>query len=691
MRKAIGIACFGILLLIAGCGGGSSNGSFSEPTSKVSGVAFDGLVINADVDIYAFDGAKGELLASGKTNGVGAYTIALTAPSQPILIEVTNGHYEEEASNHIVQLEEGDRLQAVQFYVSGQPLQMGVTYFSTLAAGLAEYLVRDQGVTPANAVEVANERISGITGVDIARTLPLDVSDPENKHSSLSPELRYGFLTASLSQWTASASATNSLLIHQTVNSISFIQQAHADIRHDGMLNGIGQDGQLAFGAIDLTADVYRHELALSLMEYVASRNNATELSISDLRPAIETFNRAPDDIYDGVAVTAIDFSGTTVADFLPLENRTVFGAFVASATVLSQVGLQSVVFQIDGAAVSGEIGDLNRPALAIDSTVFVDGPHVLALVATNVAGQVTTVERNIMIENAAPTIVNIMPANGAQKLGTILLSADASHPLGIATMQFLIDGKQLAEPVITSKLQQHLNTATLADGNHVFSVIANASNGSTRRIDYTIATNNSAPVVSNVVPPYGTLVRGGFAASANASDLFGIVRTEFFLGGRSVGIAAVPTNPTAYIDSRNFNDGYQTLTVRATGAVTGRTSDGTQVIIVDNTAPAIGPATGPGTAPFRNHSPPQSCTVTVGITDNISPLPNLAVTLSRLTPTRTATGYQITGAPDCTPITVTATDQAGNYNERTIRICPRTQTITRGRGDNRVTQYACP
>lgn len=76
------------LLALAGCGGGG--GSSSPGTVAVSGTAAKGILIDADVSVYALvNGVKGTTpLATTTTNSDGEYVLNLAPTSNPLLIEV---------------------------------------------------------------------------------------------------------------------------------------------------------------------------------------------------------------------------------------------------------------------------------------------------------------------------------------------------------------------------------------------------------------------------------------------------------------------------------------------------------------------------------------------------------------------------------------------------------------------------
>ncbi len=112
------------------------------------------------------------------------------------------------------------------------------------------------------------------------------------------------------------------------------------------------------------------------------------------------------------------------------------------------------------------------------------------------------------------PTVAITSPASGATVSGTITVSATASDSLGVAGVQFKVDGNNLGAEVTTAPYAVSLNTATLANGSHVLTAVARNLLG---------LTSTSAPVsviVNNtvLVPPVISAVSAGGITSSGAT-----------------------------------------------------------------------------------------------------------------------------------------------------------------------------
>ncbi|HEB85710.1 MAG TPA: hypothetical protein ENI68_01645, partial [Gammaproteobacteria bacterium] len=280
-----------LVLVLTACGGSSGGGSTSgslptsRPAGTVSGVAFDGVVSGGTVSIYDFgSGSKGASLGSGQTGNDGQFSIEIITPDKPILIEVEGGAYLEEASGLQVQIDpsKDQKLSAVQLYQSGQPLIVNTTFFTTLATGLAEYSVQAEGRSAADAIQAANQEISGWAGFDVIKTLPIDVTDPVNRTAVLTDQLRAGLVAAGISELTRQVSVDAGQPEHSTWNSIAFIQTAYDDIRADGVLNGLDATGMISLGSTVINADTYRATLAERILQFAEDSRNSTGLGFNE-------------------------------------------------------------------------------------------------------------------------------------------------------------------------------------------------------------------------------------------------------------------------------------------------------------------------------------------------------------------------------------------------------------------------
>lgn len=395
-----------LFVVLSGCGGGSGNVLPPPvPTANVAGVIFDAPIQNGVVTVYSFTGGKpGTVLGTGLTDPQGQYKISIQVESQPILIAVNSGHYIEEASGKIIELKNGQTLYAVQNFATSQPVSAAVSYYTTLATGYAEYLVR-KGVAVSVAIDQANAQFSGLLAFDVLTTQPMDITDVANATPWVTAGHEYGFNAAAVSEWTLYAGRKNGVADHGPYNSIGFIQAAYDDIRTDGVLDGKGSKGELAMGIVPLTTRVYRHELALQILRIANSTVNHTNLTPAQLVDTANHLNDSTAVVFGTEPVVLLSEGGPAISNFSISNGAPVSGVITLSLQVTSVVPMATVVLVIDsGAPVSGNPA---APSFAIDTRTLPDGIHTLTILARDAAGVSSSSSIQVLVDNTLPQAFN--------------------------------------------------------------------------------------------------------------------------------------------------------------------------------------------------------------------------------------------------------------------------------------------
>lgn len=165
-----GMLAIGTLHMATGCGGG---GGTSAATVAVSGVASKNLISGGTVKIYSVDaaGTVGSTpIGQGTTGTDGSYNITITQTSGPIVVVVTGGTYQDEATgqtkNLVDQAPAGLRA----------ALPNASSSVSTAVTPLTEIAVQRAQATQLNATSInaANQVVSTIFGINsVTTTLPL--------------------------------------------------------------------------------------------------------------------------------------------------------------------------------------------------------------------------------------------------------------------------------------------------------------------------------------------------------------------------------------------------------------------------------------------------------------------------------------------------------------------------------------
>ncbi len=323
-------------------------------------------------------------------------------------------------------LQDGDALYAMMNYSDGATLDTSLTYLTTLATGLAEYLIKTG--TPANkAIKEANATIGEWAGVDIVNVMPVDITDARNTSPFITPALQYAFVTASLSATTARISTKNGREHHDIYTSIKFAEKAYEDMKYNGSLDGMSADGPVAMGLVKFDTSLYRKEHALNILAIANHENNWTAISPTDLLAVVDHINTANSAIFGGMPVEPIDAEKPIVHLTQVEEGDAIFGDFVLTFNVTDWVGLQELTVQLGLLPPISPV-DFANPSVELPTYNLNDGTHALTITAKNFAGGEISELRNVIIANNGMVINQIQPADGDTIRGTYPFAAIKQH-----------------------------------------------------------------------------------------------------------------------------------------------------------------------------------------------------------------------------------------------------------------------
>ena len=134
----------------------------------------------------------------------------------------------------------------------------------------------------------------------------------------------------------------------------------------------------------------------------------------------------------------------------------------MVAATATSGIGVASVQFQLDGANVGSPVTAAPY-TYSWDTAKSSNGSHTLKAVAKDTAGVSTTSTGNtVTVSNAvAPPVVSITaPASGATVSGTATVTATATSGIGVASVQFQLDGVNVGSPLMAAPYSYSWDTA---------------------------------------------------------------------------------------------------------------------------------------------------------------------------------------------------------------------------------------
>lgn len=223
-----------------------------------------------------------------------------------------------------------------------------------------------------------------------------------------------------------------------------------------------------------------------------------------------QTISAARTVTVDNGSSTPDDTSTPSVSMIAPSYGETVNGTVTVSASASDNIGVTSVQFTLNG--INLGTADTSAPfAISWNTRTAGNGTHSLRAVARDAAGnsRTSSVRRvtvnNVASDGAPPAISLSAPSAGANVSGQVTVSANASDNIGVASVQFMLNGVNLGSPDTTAPYAVSWNTAGAANGPHVLSAIARDTAGNIATSDTRVIT------VANAVglPP---VVGGGCA-----------------------------------------------------------------------------------------------------------------------------------------------------------------------------------
>ncbi|MDR4483588.1 MAG: Ig-like domain-containing protein [Nitrospirales bacterium] len=193
--------------------------------------------------------------------------------------------------------------------------------------------------------------------------------------------------------------------------------------------------------------------------------------------------------------------------------------------------------------------------------------------------------------DTTAPTVTLTAPSAGTIS-GTVTVSASASDNVGVAGVQFRLQGANLGAEDTTNPYSTSWNTTTVPNGSYTLTAIARDAAGNTKTsAPITVTVSNTttpppdttAPTITLTAPSAGT-ISGTVTVSASASDNIGVAGVQFRLQGANLG-AEDTTNP--YSTSWNTTtvpNGSYTLTAIARDAAGNTKTSAPRTVTVSNT-----------------------------------------------------------------------------------------------------------
>lgn len=276
------------LTLIAGCGGGGgSTTTGSDGTSPVvgtiSGIAVKGPVSGATVTAFAINnGVMGGQIGTGQTDGQGNFSMQVGDHTGPVMLQMRNGSYMDEATGTNMSIQQSDMVTAVIPLMSSGEMMSGIhiTPLTSMAQTMAQGM--SGGMTPAN-ITSANTAVGNYFMVnDILHVRPMDPLTQGSGSGADQNMRNYGMTMAAMSQLAKDAGMSfSSGMITSMMNDAS-----------DGHMNGMMgnspvQMGGGMMGGNMMSPNAGTSGLGNAMTEFMNSQMNKSGLTVQDMQALI--------------------------------------------------------------------------------------------------------------------------------------------------------------------------------------------------------------------------------------------------------------------------------------------------------------------------------------------------------------------------------------------------------------------
>ena len=288
-----------------------------------------------------------------------------------------------------------------------------------------------------------------------------------------------------------------------------------------------------------------------------------------------------------GVPVPPIttDLTPPTVSITAPTAGTTVSGTVSVTATAADNVGVVGVQFQLDGANLGAE--KTAAPwTISWNTATGTAGAHTLTAVARDAAGNRTTSAAVVATVATAPTVSITAPTSGATVSSTVSVTAAAGDTVGVAGVQFKLDGANLGSEVTAAPFATPWTTMAGTNGLHTLTAVARNMAGTrttSPAVGVTVSNDKTAPTVSITAPAAGGIVSGTVSVTANATDNVGVAGVQFKLDGVNLSTEVTRSPYSVSWTTTTATNATHTLTAVARDAAGNRATSAAVSVTVTN------------------------------------------------------------------------------------------------------------
>jgi mono/diheme cytochrome c family protein len=236
---------------------------------------------------------------------------------------------------------------------------------------------------------------------------------------------------------------------------------------------------------------------------------------------------------------------------------------------------------------------DLNNPANSLLVQKILGGHNGFSMaIATDLQNAIQAWKDEVTppADTTSPSVMISAPLAAASVSGQVTVSAIATDNVGVAGVQFYVDGVASGSEATAAPYSFLLNTASLTNGSHALSAKARdaAGNSATSAIVNVTVSNavsdTVAPTVSISAPAAASTISGAAVTlSATAADNVGVVGVQFYLDGAPVGTEDLTAPYSIALDTTALLNGAHVISAKARDAAGNSTMANNVNVTVNN------------------------------------------------------------------------------------------------------------
>ncbi len=267
---------------------------------------------------------------------------------------------------------------------------------------------------------------------------------------------------------------------------------------------------------------------------------------------------------------TAANGSGAVLAAQTVVSNSSVTGFGIwrdISNNFVANVASTWSLTSVTGGVVNGDL----VPSADTKSAVFTGhavGTAKMTATAATLTGSSGTLTVTAL-DTIAPTVSITAPLNGLTVSGSITITATAADNVGVAGVQFKVDGNSFGLERTIAPYSIIWDTTAVSNAQHILTAVARDAAGNQTTATAVVVTVDNGDRISPTVTltsPSGTVSGPSVTISADASDNVGVVAVQFKVDALSLG--EVATAPYSVIwNTLNTSNGAHTISAIARDA----------------------------------------------------------------------------------------------------------------------------